>query len=102
LRLVGSLQYLLSNKVVARVTKTGIQSPVVGRELRALDTLASNSNVSNLAEAAALIKVFVVITGRVDNRRARLGLAIIDLVIFASSANSIDQIVTEVAHASLL
>ena len=100
--MVWSLQYLLTNKVVTFITKAGIQVPVVGREFRALDTLASNSNVSDLAEAATLIKIFVVITGRDDNRRARLGLAIIDLVIFASSADSIDQIVTEVAHASLL
>jgi len=102
LRLVGSLQYLLSNKVVAIVTDTSIQVPVVRRELGAFDTLASNSNVSSFAEAAALIKVFVVITGGVDDRRARLSLSIIDLVIFASSANSIHQIVAEVAHAGLL
>lgn len=96
------MQYLLSNKVVASVTDTSIQVPVVGRELRALNAFSSNSNVSTLAEAAALIKVFVIITSGVDNRIARLSLSIIDLVIFASSANSINQIVSEVAHASLL
>lgn len=96
------MKHLLSHKVVPIVADAGVQIPVVGRVLRAFYTLPCNFDVFWLTEAAALIEVLVVTTGRVNNRRARLSLSVIDFVVLTPSTRSVDQVVPEDAHTGLL
>ena len=102
MRLVGKLQNLLSHKVVALIANAGIQVPIVGGVLGAFDAFASDSNVVMLAEAAALIIVLIEATSGVNNKGAGLSLSIVDFVVFAPSAGSIDQVVPKFTHTCLL
>jgi hypothetical protein len=100
--LIRKIQYLFSNKEEAIITNTGIQGPAVRRVFRALHTYTSNSNISWLTKAATLIEVLVIATGWVNNKRAWLGLSVINFIVLAPPTDSFNQVIAKDAHTSLL
>jgi hypothetical protein len=102
LRLVGQLQHLFADEVVALVADAGVGGPVVGGVRGTGVAGAADAHVPVLAEAAALVEVLVEAAGRRDQGRTGLGGAVVDLVVGAPSADPVDQVVAEVADAGLL
>jgi hypothetical protein len=90
LRLIRELLDLLSHEVVTRITDTSVNCPVIRGMFGALHTSSSNSDISDLAEAAAFIVIFVKTTGWLNDGCAGLSIAIIDLIIFTYIACSVD------------
>jgi hypothetical protein len=88
--LIGQLLNLLSDKVVAVVADAGVDVPVVGGVIGALDANSINFDIATLAEAAAFIKILIKSAGGINDNRARLSRATIDLIAGAGSTGSVD------------
>jgi len=90
LGLVGKLENFLANKVVSPIADAGIEVPIIGGVFWALDTLAVNSDVSILAEAAALIPILIESAKWFDEGIAGLFDVVVDLVVGTSAAGAIE------------
>ena len=102
MRLIGSLLDLLSHKVVSGIADTGVQVPIVGGVLGALDALAVDPHVAVLAEAAALVEILVESADGLDDGVAGLGGAAVDLVVSTGATSTVNKVVPEGADAGKL
>jgi hypothetical protein len=102
LGLVGQLEDLLTDEVVSGVADTGIKDGVVAGVLGTAGALAVDAEETGPAEAAALIPVLIEAAVGLHDGIAGLGAAVVDLVVGAAAAASLDDVEAEVAEAGLL
>jgi hypothetical protein len=100
--LVWELLDFLSNKIIAFVANTGIKIPVVAGVLWAFHTYSWNPDVSELTEAAAFIPILVESADRCNWILASLSFAVVNFASGASIADSVNEVVSEIANTLLL
>ena len=93
------MKNLLSHEVVSPGADTGVEVPIIVGVFWALDTLSFDSHVSQLAEAAALVPILVEIAHGHDDGVTGLGIAVVDSVVGAAIAGSVENVVSQIADA---
>lgn len=100
--MVGNLFDIFSGEKVAFVADTAVSLGIIARVPGAGNALSIDFDVTSLAETAAAEPILMPAADRADERGAALVDTVVDLVISALAAGSIDGVVPERADAGLL